>query len=102
MNTTAANVLALNTTSRLLRIDHATVTHYNGFSVISSFNEDGTLIGTQTFGTDGDTPTTNERGRAWRHSEAVMFGVQITLTELNELDIAGEVQHYDSHGKIMD
>lgn len=98
----AAKVASPAATSRLLRVDHAIINHYSTFSTVSVYNEDGSLIGSQTFNTDGDIATVNTQNRAWRHSEVSMFGVQVTLIELAALDAAGEVQHFDAHGKIME
>ncbi len=97
MKTATATARTANATSNVACrniVDHAAINHYTGFSDVALYNEDGQLIGRQSFSVDGDTPETTEKGRAWRHSEIHQFGPKLTIIQLAMMDAAGEVEHF--------
>lgn len=85
-----------------LVVDHGVITHCKTFTDIALYNEDGELIGRQSINLHGDTPEISERGRAWRHSEVALFGKTVTMAELLALELAGEIQYFDSAGNFIE
>lgn len=94
MKTKPAKILTLPATELLLTPDYAVITHFQDFCLVSTYNKEADLIGTQSLTFEGDLAPTKEKGGTWRHAEVKLFGIQIPIHQLAALENAGKVDHY--------